>query len=461
MFTKILPKMGVRNGARVSRLECGDSLTGNFPTKKESRCCMIKKGRRYMNRNQETSRKTQGMGIVLMSPVPPPAGGIGSWTELLLNTLKDRSEFSFSLINTAVKWRRMNDLNLLKRVVGGSLQALWDSMRLYRVVRTHRYSVLHMCTSASLASARDILMMTIAHAMGMGTVMHYHTGQVPTLAKKRGLEWFFTRAAMKQTDQMILLDEATAELVRKKFPGAHAEIIPNPVDPHIYSYLPDGMAAKKNGCTRIVFVGRVDPVKGIRELVQACMMLESLPFELYLVGSHEPAFREELINTAKSMRNGEWLKIVGEVDRDKSWDYTRDADIFAFPSHTEGFPYAILEAMAMARPIVATSVGGVPQMMDYGGEPCGILLQPRQVPELAQAIRSLINDPVRARAFGQLARKKVLSSYTVDKIGNRYADVWKKAAIWGKAPGSEDTSSSAGSEPAPQESRRSTKRIAV
>jgi glycosyltransferase involved in cell wall biosynthesis len=85
--------------------------------------------------------------------------------------------------------------------------------------------------------------------------------------------------------------------------------------------------------------------------------------------------------------------------------------------------------MAMGRPIVATRVGAIPEMLgEATNEPCGIVVSPRQVKELLAAITYLLTRPEEAAIFGERARKKALALYSRERVMQRYAELWNLLA---------------------------------
>ena len=97
-----------------------------------------------------------------------------------------------------------------------------------------------------------------------------------------------------------------------------------------------------------------------------------------------------------------WL---GWLDADAKARALREADIFLLPSTSEGLPVALLEAMAYGKPIVATRVGGIPDVLADGTE--GVLVPPGDVAALAAAVGELVGDPDRARELGRAAKERV------------------------------------------------------
>ncbi|NQU83485.1 MAG: glycosyltransferase family 4 protein, partial [Parcubacteria group bacterium] len=89
-------------------------------------------------------------------------------------------------------------------------------------------------------------------------------------------------------------------------------------------------------------------------------------------------------------------------------------DIFALTSVKEGMPYVILEAMAAGLPIIATRVGGIPEIID--NDVSGILIQPQSPEAIKNSIINLLNSPSKRNALGEQARKKLIENYNINKM---------------------------------------------
>ena len=100
-------------------------------------------------------------------------------------------------------------------------------------------------------------------------------------------------------------------------------------------------------------------------------------------------------------------------------------DVFVLSSHSEGLSLAILEAMSAQRPIVATAVGGTPDLLANGE--CGLLVPPGDVQAMAQAILELLTNQTKAQELARRARERFLQEYTIDRMGERYLELYEKA----------------------------------
>jgi len=90
----------------------------------------------------------------------------------------------------------------------------------------------------------------------------------------------------------------------------------------------------------------------------------------------------------------------------------------------EGLPYVLLEALALARPVVATAVGGIPEVITHGET--GLLVPPRNPAALADAILKLLNHPTEAARLGQQGRERVLRDFSATEMARRTAEVYRR-----------------------------------
>jgi glycosyltransferase involved in cell wall biosynthesis len=101
-------------------------------------------------------------------------------------------------------------------------------------------------------------------------------------------------------------------------------------------------------------------------------------------------------------------------------------DVLVLPSYAhEGIPQIILQAQAMARPVVATTIGGIPEVVEDGVT--GLLVAPKDGAALAEKIRAVLDDPALAGRLGQAARAHIEKSYSLDAMGHRLLDLYETA----------------------------------
>ena len=202
----------------------------------------------------------------------------------------------------------------------------------------------------------------------------------------------------------------------KRLGIAKIYLIQNPIEPEFF----DAFYSRKINVDNynIIFVGRLVSQKGVDLLVKAFAKLtEKVPeARLILVGdgpekSHLQCLAEKLGVIGK-------IIFSGFVHHSKIRDFLHEASVFVLPSRSEGLPNALLQAMAAGLPCVATSVGGVPDIIKDGVN--GILVPPEREDLLAEALEKVLLDKNMARRLGEEARRSVLH-LRLDRIVDSYS----------------------------------------
>jgi glycosyltransferase involved in cell wall biosynthesis len=120
------------------------------------------------------------------------------------------------------------------------------------------------------------------------------------------------------------------------------------------------------------------------------------------------------------------VRLEGECPAEEVAARMREADLVAVPSRWEGCPYAVLEAFRVGVPVVATAVGGVPDLIRDGEN--GVLVPEGDAAALAAAILELLRDPARRRRFAESGRR-VVTSLTVEAMADAVGEVYRRAAM--------------------------------
>lgn len=173
---------------------------------------------------------------------------------------------------------------------------------------------------------------------------------------------------------------------------------------------------RSKGC-RLLYVGNLISGKGIHFLLHAFLrIIRKYPEStLSIVGKGPQEF--ELKKLTVKLGLSSYVRFLGHIKHDELPAIMHQADLFVFPSLSEGTPRAVLEAMAMELPIVATRVGGIPEMIVDGVT--GVLVQPASITDLAEAIIWALSHPEWAEKAGRLARQHVLQNYRLDQHTER------------------------------------------
>jgi glycosyltransferase involved in cell wall biosynthesis len=336
---------------------------------------------------------------------------------MVLRHSEAHPDIELGVVDTAPRWRAVHDLAKWKRALGGGLQLLRDVARLSLLMARRRPDVIHLTTSGQLALVRDIGVLRIARLFGVPAVYHIRFGRVPHIAEAGTREWRLMRRALELAHTVVPIDFATENALRKHLPGARVLRIPNCIDP---AELPAPRQPAGNEGTAM-FLGWVIPTKGVGELVEAWSRLNPKGWRLIVAGPVEEAYKAELLKTHRP----EGVEFTGELGHEEAMKLMAGADLFVLPSYTEGFPNVILEAMALGRPIVATAVGAIPEMLSDG---CGVLIKPRSAEELAEALSRVLSDPGLREGLGSRARTRALEEFSLGAVFARYRELWKSCS---------------------------------
>lgn len=184
------------------------------------------------------------------------------------------------------------------------------------------------------------------------------------------------------------------------------------VEPALYDR-PDLPVEKDK--TRLVFVGRLAAVKGLRVLLEAFdhALAKNPDLHLTLIGDGDDrAHLEEL-----AAPFGDAIHFAGYQSQDAVARAMAAADIFVLPSFAEGVPVVLMEAMASARPVISSLVAGIPELVEDGIS--GYLVPPGDAQTLAARISALANDPKMRLEMGKKGREKVCAEFNIHKEAAR------------------------------------------
>jgi glycosyltransferase involved in cell wall biosynthesis len=355
------------------------------------------------------------ISVCLVSPLPPPYGGISNWTQIISNYASKSPDVHITVFDVAPRWRAIHCDSLVLRVVGGGMQLLRDVVRLIRLLNYNHFDVLHFSSSANLGVLRDFAFSFLVKFYGIKFVYHIHMGRVPYIAKVNSIEWQMMLKVMRRAAKVIVLDERTCSTI-KKF-SSHVSVVTIPNCLSIDDVTNEVVDSSEDFKT-LLFVGWVIPTKGVAELVEAWSMLKPYGWRLKIIGPVDKDYQQYLLERFQPKN----IDFVGELDHSKAMLSIASCDLFVLPSHTEGFPYVILEAMSLGRPIVATDVGAIPEML---ADDAGVLVKSKDSEALAGALSSVINDDMFRKRIGENALHKAKSLYSLDEVFKSYKLVWK------------------------------------
>ena len=255
------------------------------------------------------------------------------------------------------------------------------------------------------------------------TAVVYSEHSMP--ASHRALTRVVNRATYGWNDLVVCVSPAIREAV-KAYPCRDMITLPNAVGtPEVAR--PAAAVREDLGVSAgeklVVHVGNLRRVKGQENLVRATAKLMKRRRDVRVVsaGSEDQAGeRERLEELAEGLGVGEHVTFLGL--RNDVADLMNAADLIVNPSDSEGLPLAVLEAMLLGKPVVATAVGGLPDLIEDGVS--GSLVPPRNPDALAAAMDALLGDPERAAALGKVARSVASRTYSLEATVRTLEDAY-------------------------------------
>jgi glycosyltransferase involved in cell wall biosynthesis len=262
---------------------------------------------------------------------------------------------------------------------------------------------------------------------------------VPLLRALRGVQWLATHEHFRHGNwyrfrpceaivpsRQQVKDTSRSCLLKK----SRMHVVPNGIDAHLFRPRPIGDARARLGLGRgpiFVAVGRLSPDKGFHHALHALALLDSDGSDARLVIVGDGPERKRLEKLSQELGIDRRVIFTGPQPHETVALHLSAADVFLFPTERdEAAPLVLPQAMACARPVVASRTGGITEVIGESGA-YGVLIRAGDATGLATEMRTLMFDPSRRQRLGEAARRRVLAEYTVERMVERTLDVYQIA----------------------------------
>jgi glycosyltransferase involved in cell wall biosynthesis len=292
----------------------------------------------------------------------------------------------------------------------------------FDIIHLHEYRTFQSLVVARYAKNHNIPYVLQAH------------GALPRIISKQGLKWLFDtlvgREILKDASKVIALNNIEAEqYATLNVPHEKIAVIPNGINLSEFNDLPLRGSFKKKFNIHpdeklVLYLARINKIKGIDILVKAfANILHKLDDARLVIVGPDDGYLSETKALIKALKMEDNVLVSGPLyGRDKLEAYV-DANLFVLPSRYETFPIVVLEAYACSKPIIASKVEAIPDIVLH--EKTGLLFQACNAEELAKMIEYMFMHPEEAKSMGYRARKLVEQKFSIEKVVDSLEELYQ------------------------------------
>ena len=361
--------------------------------------------------------------VLISGHLPPPMSGIGTYYETLLGSSLPR-QVSLQFIDTSSRRRPLSATGSWSFSNLGS--AFADCVRFAKAVVVYKPEICHIATAFGLSFVKHSVCVAIARLLGSKVLLHPHCSFYALYQRQGNIWQWFVRKVISLCYGIIVLSNEWNGL-QEVVPDCRIYYLPNAIN--LLNYVDVGrerIESKSEGPLHVLYLGYLGKAKGSFDLICAAKIILSqvngVVFDL--VGQELATGEMEQLN-AQIMDAGleQFIHIQAAVTGAEKIELFRSADIFVYPSYHEGMPMAVIEAMACGLPIIATKVGGLPDLVFPGLN--GLLVQAGQPDQLADAIHQLVINPQLRDSMQMGSFRLAQENFDIEILVSRLLDIYQ------------------------------------
>ncbi len=351
--------------------------------------------------------------ILMLGPVMTSPGGIAA----VVRSYQTHGLFQtwpIRYVPTTCQGSSVRKLLMLLRALATTLMYLCAG----------RVGLLHIHSASHHSFWRKSLFMILGYCFGKPILFHLHGGaflsfyaQIPALIRS----WYI-QPLLARVTTFIVLSRKWKDVLATIDPAIPIRIIGNPVEVSPEHH----RTFEQKTVPVILFMGRLEQAKGIWDLFEACANLAQRGHNFKLVCAG-PGNQEEAHSHALRLHLDQHLVLPGWIEEATKHYWLSEATMLVLPSYFEGLPVSLLEAMAYRLPVIATTVGGIPDVIFSGKN--GILIRPGDISALTEEILHLMGSPQRCEQLGNAAFKTAYAHYSPSYVLSLLSDTYRTCGI--------------------------------
>lgn len=362
--------------------------------------------------------------VLLCSPAGNQTGGIAKWTKIILNELSTFDEEDLVIVLCPMNRSGFVNYNtaIFIRIIKGFIDYTMYLVKFLFFVVKYNPSIVHINTSGSLGFLKDIILIIISKLLRKETVLHFHFGRLPYI-KKFSVEFLLLKIVLLLASKIVVIDKVTFYFLRE-FSKKEVFYLSNPLSTQFLAKLEEQRPQLVREDKTVLFVGHVIPTKGVGELIEVLSYMKD--YKLTIAGKIDESYLRALETLISEKGLVSCVHFKGELNEDELIKLYLKSAIFVFPTYSEGFPNVILESLLAECPVISSSVGAIPEILEVESDfPLGLCIQPQSVKSLHEALIEIkLNYEVYLQK-GKLAREIVIKKYHPNIIIRNLTSIYK------------------------------------
>lgn len=360
--------------------------------------------------------------MLFISPMgEKQAGGISKWTHNIIDYYNHQKDDTIELIHCYNKSSvgAFGGDSFFTRIRKGIQYYVPVIEQVKTAIKTQKIDVVHLCSSASFSLLIDLIILKIEKKHGIKSVIHFHFGRMKQILEDGGWEYKLMKKVLYMADLVVLMDKASYTALQERG-YKNISLLPNPLSTDTQN-LAEKYSNEERKPSEVLFAGHIVVSKGVHELVKACSEIGNI--RLVLMG-YIP--QKDIVDELRCEAgpDNEWLDIRGVCPFEDVIKEMCKCGVFVLPSYSEGFPNVIIESMACSCPIIATNVGAIPELLS---DDCGVVVEPKSVEALKNAIVKMIGNKNLSIQYGERAKNKIYSKYLISDNWEQLSNIWRNA----------------------------------